>query len=87
MDDDQCDPATMTCLDCGEDFCDICGKVHRRQKATKSHTLVKHEDLTREHLQMMAKNQETYCNLHPHETIKLFCHTCKKCICIVQNAP
>ncbi|XP_060589816.1 uncharacterized protein LOC132745005 [Ruditapes philippinarum] len=38
-------PATMSCKECEEVYCDICSNVHRTQKATRTHTLSVHEDL------------------------------------------
>lgn len=38
-------PATWSCKDCKELYCDSCSGVHRKQKATKNHAIVKHDDL------------------------------------------
>ncbi|XP_060589339.1 uncharacterized protein LOC132744567, partial [Ruditapes philippinarum] len=38
-------PATMSCKECEEVYCDTCSNVHRTQKATRTHTLSVHEDL------------------------------------------
>src|SRR6218665_2310161 len=32
--------ATMMCLECGDNFCDMCAKVHKLHKLSKTHNIV-----------------------------------------------
>ena len=67
--------ATLHCLDCGEDYCEHFGAVHRRLKATREHALVPVAD--------KGRTVSTLCPTHPDEKLKSYCSTCMLPICMV----
>ena len=67
--------ATLHCLDCGEDYCEHFGAVHRRLKATREHALVPVAE--------KGRVVSTLCPTHPDEKLKSYCSTCALPICVL----
>ncbi|XP_052792639.1 uncharacterized protein LOC128226696 [Mya arenaria] len=80
--DDEILPAEAYCTVCKEFFCSNCASVHRKQKMSRSHTL-----LDKSNMPTSISSQEvTYectvsCEIHPEESIKYFCSTHQTLIC------
>jgi RING-type zinc-finger/B-box zinc finger len=82
VNEDECAPATMYCVDCQERLCDGCANIHRRQKATRTHTCIKPGDnfaATSYHV----KSLTTFCGTHKSKQIELFCEQCDVTICVI----
>ncbi len=67
--------ATVHCLDCGEDYCEQLGAVHRKFRATRDHTLVP--------IAEKGRAVSTLCPTHPQEKLKSYCSTCALPICLL----
>lgn len=73
--------ATMRCLKCLEDMCGKCCKLHKQQKATKDHPVVKIEsDVNEEEIRMMFPVMN--CPTHPPRLLDFYCAECKKIVCV-----
>ncbi|XP_002741201.1 E3 ubiquitin-protein ligase TRIM71-like [Saccoglossus kowalevskii] len=87
--------ATSLCRECNEHLCDRCVSAHQRVRLTKEHTIVQLNDsfsFTRSSpfvtspLQTVTQQLPTdrapsYCEIHEHEVLRLYCDTCSKAIC------
>jgi len=71
------------CLECQEYLCEMCARPHQKAKATKNHRLIPIEEFKNQfQINSIPKsNPHTYCQIHQHEEIKLFCDSCKVPIC------
>ncbi|KAL3890667.1 hypothetical protein ACJMK2_002948, partial [Sinanodonta woodiana] len=71
---DICGPnsiACFRCLDCEENFCQVCSNVHEKLKATRHHKI---SDLgTLDQKTKGTIRQRIFCEMHPEEEIKLVC--------------
>ncbi|XP_052798118.1 tripartite motif-containing protein 45-like [Mya arenaria] len=87
--DDENLPAEAYCTVCKEFFCSKCASLHRKQKMSRSHTLLDKSNM----LTVISgpENKHEYtepCGVHPEEFIKYFCNTHQTLICghcAVQN--
>ena len=78
--DDWCRNAKWHCLDCSENFCEECGKVHQRQRTTKSH---KCETIGSQSVVELLKVRPSYCNDHQDKKIELYCKDGRHLICLL----
>ena len=68
----------VVCTDCadGKPICGDCFEFTHRKKATKHQTTL-----------WSSANMPTMCRVHPQKDCDLFCHPCKKVICVLCVAP
>ena len=71
------------CTECAEYYCTNCSKIHRRQKATRSHHQVPHDEVTEEMVRVASlESQSPTCPKHRGEKLsKLYCDTCNIPVC------
>lgn len=73
--------ATMRCLDCRQNMCDIAVKLHRRTKSTKSHRLMPvHDCIDEDGSSIRETDMCIVCPLH-QDTYRYFDRDCGHCIC------
>ncbi|XP_052811118.1 uncharacterized protein LOC128238862 [Mya arenaria] len=87
--DDEILPAEVYCTACKEFFCSNCARVHRKQKVSRSHTLLDKSNMPTAISGPESKHEFTEsCWIHPEEFVKYFCTTHQTLICghcAVQN--
>jgi len=72
--------ATMRCLECQDNYCDSCVKVHQFQKLSKIHQLVQ---IGSEAVSEMKRRFSTkHCSKHTHKPLDYYCADCKKIVCV-----
>ncbi|XP_019856239.1 PREDICTED: E3 ubiquitin-protein ligase TRIM33-like, partial [Amphimedon queenslandica] len=77
--DDSSDAAVMYCCECGQFLCDLCKKVHKRNKKEANHKLIDLE--TKESIELPAiKHEAAYCIQHS-EKLTYYCKDCDKLVC------
>ena len=77
--DDSSDAAVVYCCDCGQFLCDLCKKVHKRNKKEANHKLIDLE--TKGSIELPAiKYEAVYCTRHP-EKLTYYCNDCNKLVC------
>jgi len=76
---DKIPTATMYCVDCDQKLCAQCSTPHKRMKGGAHQVKPLGADLEQE----LIKQQRIYCDSHEQEQVKLYCHKCKKNICLV----
>lgn len=76
--DDNKTHAENYCLECKQNFCARCGKIHLKMTMSKSHHLV--SEKPDEHGQKMTSR--SYCEEHKQE-INIFCFKCRLPICSI----
>ena len=79
-DEEKTKEATMLCLECGDNFCDICAKMHKLHKSSKSHSIVKIGSETEEDIRKMQSARN--CAVHNQQPLSFYCADCKKIICV-----
>ncbi|KAK3604111.1 hypothetical protein CHS0354_025816 [Potamilus streckersoni] len=68
-------PATSRCLECEENYCQVCSATHLKMKALRNHTLRELSVLDQqEHITLHSRK---FCTKHPEEEVKIVCKTCK----------
>ncbi|KAL3882567.1 hypothetical protein ACJMK2_028901 [Sinanodonta woodiana] len=75
---DVCGPnisAACRCLDCEENYCQVCSEVHIKMKSSRNHTLRDLAVLDCE--EIVAPRRHMYCPEHLEEEIKIVCKACK----------
>ncbi|XP_038062838.1 tripartite motif-containing protein 2-like [Patiria miniata] len=75
--------ATQRCLDCGQNSCSVCSKIHLRFASSSNHQVAPLDDI-REGKVTLVKNhkrQHPKCPTHEGEVARFFCTTCKMLIC------
>lgn len=77
---DQIPAATMTCLECEENYCDSCADVHKFLKLSKYHQMVKVGSDTK--LGMKQPFTTNCCSKHTEKTLDYYCTDCKKVVCM-----
>ena len=76
--------AKRFCVECGEYFCSTCLSWHEKFSATKGHTLVKCEEVSKEHV----PTRFSKCEVHPDKEEDMVCcdHDVVCCrVCITRN--
>src|SRR6218665_1452426 len=73
-------PATMRCLECGDNFCDFCSKAHKLNKLSSSHHVLNIGSETEDDIRKMfpAKN----CNDHKQKPLDYYCPECQRLVCV-----
>ena len=73
--------AETFCVECEQNLCSSCGNMHRKVKATRSHTLVGICDQGGS--KSTSKSRVSRCEHHPSECVTLYCWNCSKLLCTV----
>jgi len=75
-------PASMYCVQCGQNYCDQCSQYHRKMKSSSSHTQV---DIGKESksAEMASKLSANICDQHKGKEIELFCRKCNVAVCMM----
>jgi len=71
--------ATFYCIECEQHICDRCSIIHKKTKSSKSHQVVRDEDIPSSKGQI--KLDGSYCDQHPDEQNRLYCYDCKAVMC------
>ena len=74
-------PAVSRCMECRQDLCSECLTAHGKWPALKNHTVFTMEELANPENQDKTREKST-CKKHENETLKYYCETCKKLVCI-----
>ena len=62
--------ATKFCVECAQNICNACFKIHGRQRAMQSHTVISMEEKLSSQVLMQAR--PAYCKTHTSEQLKLY---------------
>ncbi|XP_052779796.1 uncharacterized protein LOC128217027 [Mya arenaria] len=91
MESKLCDPcrfdeteekATGFCVDCVEYLCSTCSRDHRRNKITRTHTILKDEDMPSDVSSFTTMKTMIKCKVHPDRTVEYKCSTHNELICV-----
>ncbi|XP_078609973.1 uncharacterized protein LOC144881107 [Branchiostoma floridae x Branchiostoma japonicum] len=75
-------PAEFYCVECTDYLCHVCNDTHRGLRVSRSHKVVKIEDLLSGKFSTELPSKETTkCEDH-NEVIKFYCDTCHRVICL-----
>src|SRR6218665_1316210 len=70
----------MYCIDCEQILCERCSKSHKKTKFSQNHKVV----VLGSRLNAQEFNsRNSYCEHHPKELIKMFCHKDNVAICLI----
>ena len=69
------------CLECREDFCDVCRRYHDRFSLFRSHTTSAISNTSPPAL----SERHVFCEIHREEIIRLHCRDCQLLICMLCN--
>ena len=82
---------TSRCRDCSEVLCDNCVRAHLRVRLTKDHYIHRFDesgynsvliDMFQKHPNSVTPpDNNTFCDFHFTEVVRLFCETCTSAIC------
>ena len=73
--------ATMRCLECQDNYCDSCVKVHQFLKVSRDHKLVKIGDEAATSGIMLVQSVK-YCSEHSQKPLEYYCADCRKIVCV-----
>src|SRR6218665_994033 len=73
--------ATMRCLECQDNYCDGCLKVHQYLKVSRDHKLVKIGSGA-EAPGIKRVYSVRYCSEHTQKSLEYYCAECKKIVCV-----
>ncbi|XP_046564625.1 E3 ubiquitin-protein ligase arc-1-like isoform X2 [Haliotis rubra] len=71
--------AQAQCDNCGVFLCSICLNAHRRNVATKTHTIVTFDEMKGRPVQSFRRRHQ--CSQH-QQPLQFYCHTCTKVVCV-----
>lgn len=72
--------ARVRCLECQDNFCEMCAKIHTLQKATRNHHIVEIGKESEEELRRLLPARS--CDVHPTKPLDYYCTQCKKIVCV-----
>src|SRR5688572_2363070 len=72
--------ATMRCLECQDNYCDSCGKVHQLHKLSRNHQVLKIGSETMSGMKPVLSVK--YCSKHTQKPLDYYCVECKKIVCV-----
>lgn len=73
--------AMLRCLNCCENYCLSCSKIHKNQKVSKDHKVVDiNSEFKDEETRQMFPIQT--CKRHPGKSLDYYCNNCKIVVCI-----
>lgn len=72
--------AGLRCLECQENFCETCAKIHTLQKATRNHHIVEIGKEPEEELKHLLPARN--CDVHPAKPLDYYCTDCRRIVCV-----
>ena len=72
-------PAAQYCVDCKDNMCEQCARIHLIMKSSKLHRVVKLGELSK--IETSKNFTLKLCNQHEDEKIKIYCLDCKTAVC------
>ncbi|XP_038062826.1 E3 ubiquitin-protein ligase TRIM56-like [Patiria miniata] len=80
---DEGNKAMLRCLDCAQNICPNCRKIHLRFAATSNHTVATLEDIRQGKVTVKKtpEEDESKCQKHKGEVKRFYCETCEELIC------
>src|SRR6218665_2016485 len=73
--------ATLRCLECQENLCEECCKMHKAFKVSRNHKVLKIDDEVGE--EEAVKNLNVVnCDIHRGKILDYYCAECKKVVCV-----
>ena len=72
-------PAVKYCVDCENNMCEQCAKIHSAMKSSKLHRVVKLGELSTLDTSMSLALRN--CREHEDEKIKIYCLDCETAVC------
>src|SRR6218665_3830065 len=73
--------ATSRCLDCQENLCEDCSKMHKAFKVSRNHKVQKINDEVGEEKAIKHFNVMN-CDIHRGKVLDYYCAECKKVVCV-----
>ena len=73
--------ATMRCLECQDNYCNGCVKVHQYLKISRAHKLV-HIGSDAETSGIKRVYSVNYCSEHTQKPLQYYCAECRKIVCV-----
>ena len=70
--------ATMICVNCEVNMCNVCGKTHKRLRSASAHPII---EVGGEQSENLLQESPSFCDKHPDKQIEFFCDDCRKVIC------
>jgi len=70
--------ATMHCIECQNNYCDKCVEVHKSQKLSRNHKVIKIESDAKSEINPITE----YCSKHRKKALDYYCFDCKKIVCV-----
>jgi len=77
----QVSTATMRCLECQDNYCDSCIKVHQFMKISRDHKLV-NIDRDAETSRIKRIYSVKYCSEHTQKPLEYYCAECRTIVCV-----
>jgi len=74
--------ADVFCLECQQNLCKSCKKVHSKMKATIAHTVVTIGEYASVD-EINVKLSSTFCDKHQNKPIEIYCLDCKTTMCMM----
>src|SRR6218665_835485 len=72
--------ATMRCMECQENYCEDCAKIHHLQKAAKDHQMANiGTEMKSERNKIISVK---CCTKHIHKPLDYYCAECKEIVCV-----
>ena len=72
--------AIVLCLDCRQNLCRSCSRMHSKFKGTSAHSVLNLSELTSGE-EVYANCPSTFCDEHPKRSIDMYCCDCKTTMC------
>ncbi|XP_058791756.1 B-box type zinc finger protein ncl-1-like [Phymastichus coffea] len=83
--------AVARCSDCANFLCPNCNTAHQFMRCFENHKVVAFDDLKKSD-ETIPIHKPIFCEVHPTENIKFYCHTCQvptcnECLLVEHKAP
>lgn len=69
--------ATLYCIDCEENQCEECSRLHLRQMSSREHRVIALNEQTQQRWKYLRT-----CKVHIKEQLKVYCFTCQQVTCM-----
>src|SRR6218665_3879799 len=73
--------ATVRCLECQDNYCDGCVKIHQYLKVSRNHKLMKIGDYAETSIIKRVYSVK-YCSEHTQKPLEYYCAECRKIVCV-----